>query len=185
MVDPSSRERAPLSSSLPSHRYFTEMCSGSDTGSYLRLIDFVHHSSLGLRVIKKKRRRVAIQGRQGWSGDGAGAAPLRGRERRFAAPRHHAGARERARERECVCVCKRERELTQLGEGVVRSPCHAPHLHPGNLFIYSSSSLLLSSLDLSDTQSLWALNTSPPRNRCTSFNTNRLVNGFPALIKCI
>ena len=31
----------------------------------------------------------------------------------------------------------------------------------------SSSSLLLSSLELSDTQSRWALNTSPPRNRCT------------------
>jgi len=30
-----------------------------------------------------------------------------------------------------------------------------------------SSSLLLSSLELSDTQSLCALNTSPPRNRCT------------------
>ena len=31
----------------------------------------------------------------------------------------------------------------------------------------SPSSLLLSSLELSDTQRLWALNTSPPRNRCT------------------
>ena len=29
------------------------------------------------------------------------------------------------------------------------------------------SSLILSSLELSDTQSLWDLNTSPPRNRCT------------------
>jgi len=28
--------------------------SGSETGSYLRLIDFVHHSTLGSRVIKKK-----------------------------------------------------------------------------------------------------------------------------------
>ena len=33
------------------------MCSGSEAGSYLRLIDFVLHSTLGLRVIKKKRRR--------------------------------------------------------------------------------------------------------------------------------
>ena len=33
--------------------YFTEMCSGSEAGSYLRLIDFVYHSTLGLRVIKK------------------------------------------------------------------------------------------------------------------------------------
>ena len=33
-----------------------EMCSGSEAGSYLRLIDFVYHSTLGLRVIKKRRR---------------------------------------------------------------------------------------------------------------------------------
>ena len=30
------------------------MCSGSEAGSYLRLIGFVHHSTLGLRVIKKR-----------------------------------------------------------------------------------------------------------------------------------
>jgi len=30
------------------------MCSGSEAGPYLRLIDFVYHSTLGLRVIKKK-----------------------------------------------------------------------------------------------------------------------------------
>jgi len=29
------------------------MCSGSEAGSYSRLIDFVYHSTLGLRVIKK------------------------------------------------------------------------------------------------------------------------------------
>ena len=35
-------------------------CSGSEAGSYLRLIDFfVYHSTLGLRVIKKKRFREA------------------------------------------------------------------------------------------------------------------------------
>ena len=33
-------------------------CSGSEADSYLRLIDFVYHSTLGLRVIKKKKRRV-------------------------------------------------------------------------------------------------------------------------------
>ena len=33
----------------------TEMCSGSEVGSYLRLIDVVYHSTLGLRVIKKKK----------------------------------------------------------------------------------------------------------------------------------
>jgi len=31
------------------------MCSGSEAGSYLRLIDFVYHSTLGLRVIKKHK----------------------------------------------------------------------------------------------------------------------------------
>jgi len=31
------------------------MCSGSEAGSYLRLIDCVYHSTLGLRVIKKKK----------------------------------------------------------------------------------------------------------------------------------
>jgi len=31
------------------------MCSGSEEGSYLRLTDFVYHSTLGLRVIKKKK----------------------------------------------------------------------------------------------------------------------------------
>ena len=30
-----------------------EMCSGSEAGSYLRLIDFVYHSTLGLGVIKR------------------------------------------------------------------------------------------------------------------------------------
>jgi len=38
------------------NNYLTEMCSGSEAGSYARLIDFVYHSTLGLRVIKKKKR---------------------------------------------------------------------------------------------------------------------------------
>jgi len=37
------------------------MCSGSEAGSYVRLIDFVYHSTLGLRVIKKKRRRMPVR----------------------------------------------------------------------------------------------------------------------------
>jgi len=37
------------------------MCSGSEAGSYLRLIDFVYHSTLGLRVIQKKKRRVQLR----------------------------------------------------------------------------------------------------------------------------
>jgi len=40
------------------NNYFTEMCSDSEAGSYLRLIDFVYHSTLGLRVIKKKKKSV-------------------------------------------------------------------------------------------------------------------------------
>ena len=34
------------------------MCSGSEAGSYARLIYFVYHSTPGLRVIKKKVRGV-------------------------------------------------------------------------------------------------------------------------------
>ena len=37
--------------------YLTEMCSGSKAGSNSRLIDFVYHSTLGLRVIKKKKKK--------------------------------------------------------------------------------------------------------------------------------
>jgi len=33
-----------------------EMCSGSEAGLYVRLIGCVHHSTLGLRVIKKKKK---------------------------------------------------------------------------------------------------------------------------------
>jgi len=45
---------------LPSPRQvkficYHHMCSGSEAGSYLRLIDVVYHSPLGLRVVKKKR----------------------------------------------------------------------------------------------------------------------------------
>ena len=39
---------------------FAEMGSGSGAGSYLRLIDFVYHSTLGLTVIKKKTRRRSL-----------------------------------------------------------------------------------------------------------------------------
>ena len=33
------------------------MCSGSEVGSYLRLIDFMYHSTLGLRVMMKKKKK--------------------------------------------------------------------------------------------------------------------------------
>jgi len=32
------------------------MCSGSEAGSYLRLTDLMYDSTLGLRVIKKKKK---------------------------------------------------------------------------------------------------------------------------------
>ena len=35
------------------------MCNGSEAGSYLRLIDFAYHSTLGVRVIKKKKMMAA------------------------------------------------------------------------------------------------------------------------------
>ena len=38
------------------HRVLQRQFCGSEAGSYLRLIDFVKRSTLGLRVIKKKRR---------------------------------------------------------------------------------------------------------------------------------
>jgi hypothetical protein len=38
------------------NNYSTEMCSSSEAGSYLRLIDFVCHLALALRVIQKKKK---------------------------------------------------------------------------------------------------------------------------------
>ena len=37
------------------------MCSGSEAGSYFRLIDFVYHSTLGLSVIKKKKKPFMLR----------------------------------------------------------------------------------------------------------------------------
>ena len=39
--------------------YFTDMCSGSEASSYLRLRDVAHHSTLGVRVIEKKKVTVS------------------------------------------------------------------------------------------------------------------------------
>ena len=44
------------------NNYFTEMCRGSEAGSYLRLTDFVYHSTLGLGVIKKKKNAGELRG---------------------------------------------------------------------------------------------------------------------------
>ena len=50
------------------NNYLTEMCSGSEAGSYLRLIDFLYHSTLGLRVIKKtKKVQCSRFGLQRWA----------------------------------------------------------------------------------------------------------------------
>ena len=38
------------------NNYFAEMWSGSEANSYLRLIDFLYHSILGSRVIKKEKK---------------------------------------------------------------------------------------------------------------------------------
>ena len=38
------------------NNHFTETCSASEAGSYLRLTDFVYHSTLGVRVIKKEKK---------------------------------------------------------------------------------------------------------------------------------
>ena len=51
------------------NNYFKEMCSGSEEGSYSRLIDCVYHSTLGLRVIKKKKREgcgMTLPWNMGW-----------------------------------------------------------------------------------------------------------------------
>ena len=39
--------------------YFTETCSGSEAGSYLRLKGFVYHTTLGSRVMKKNKKRAS------------------------------------------------------------------------------------------------------------------------------
>jgi len=43
------------------NNYFTEMCSGSEAGSCLRLIDLVYHSTLGLTEIKKKKKKIHLK----------------------------------------------------------------------------------------------------------------------------
>ena len=43
------------------YNYFTALCNGSEAGSYLRLVDFVYHSILGLRVRKKKSGKSATE----------------------------------------------------------------------------------------------------------------------------
>jgi len=49
------------------------MCGGSEAGSYFRLIDFVYHSTLGLRVINKKKKKTP----EGFSVQGFRVCPFR------------------------------------------------------------------------------------------------------------
>jgi len=46
----------------PENNFFTEMCSGSEAGSYTRSIGFMHHSTPGLRLIKKKKQNQKLRG---------------------------------------------------------------------------------------------------------------------------
>jgi len=88
------------------------MGRGSEAGSYLRLIDFVYHSTLGLRVIKKKKegcvrgapvkatknkkpgqRRAPSQGRRLWVGNSVGNSDVVGISDRHAAWDPHSGLR--------------------------------------------------------------------------------------------
>ena len=46
------------------------MCSGSEAGSYSRLIDFGYHSTLGSRVIKKRGGWGDLLGKGGGPGEG-------------------------------------------------------------------------------------------------------------------
>jgi len=47
------------------NNYFTEMSSGSEAGSYIKLINFVYHSTLGLRVLKEKKKVPGVMGAAG------------------------------------------------------------------------------------------------------------------------
>ena len=52
--------RSAARQSPPDQLRCTEMCSGSEAGSYLRRIDVVYHSILGLRVVKKKKKEAMV-----------------------------------------------------------------------------------------------------------------------------
>ena len=70
-----------LGSEFRASGYMLEMCSGAEAGSYLRRIDFVYHSSPGLRVIKKKRSYMLAENVCGAArspGDSKGAATCTG-----------------------------------------------------------------------------------------------------------
>ena len=43
------------------NNHFTELCCGSEAGSYLRPIHPIYHSTLGSRMLKKKKRRYPAE----------------------------------------------------------------------------------------------------------------------------
>ena len=55
--DASARRRRLLPPKMPQRRASKPTEAGSEEGSYSRLIDFAYHSTLGSRVIKKKKTR--------------------------------------------------------------------------------------------------------------------------------
>ena len=69
--------------------------------------------------------------------------------------------------------------LVPLGNLLARTAVRASHLLTKNSTLLFSS-VLLSSLELSDTQSLCALNTSPSRNRCKRYplGSHRCLRGI-------
>jgi len=60
------------------HRYG----SGSDAGSYLRLVDLVCHSTLGVRVIKKMKKKNLAADAGGDRAHGGGEMDSEERDRR-------------------------------------------------------------------------------------------------------
>ena len=61
-IQPTRYDRPLQSNNLSVISAFTEMCSGSEAGSHLRFIDYVYHSTLGLRVMKKRREKIFASG---------------------------------------------------------------------------------------------------------------------------
>ena len=58
--------------------YFTEMCSDSEAGSFSRRIDFVYHSTPGLRVMEKKKKKTIFMSTCCVNGTNASTVPYRG-----------------------------------------------------------------------------------------------------------
>jgi len=109
--------------------YFTEMCSGSEAGSYLRLTDFVCHPTLGLSVIKRKPQPTQAATWLGWCT--SRGTPRAAGPNGAAAPPSVAACSSRCvceRERVCVCVCVRERECVCVYAPPSVAACSSRHV---------------------------------------------------------